>query len=228
MSIQSFFNKISQVSVPELLDFLAHNQSEITLKIKDQYIKTNVTTLKEGKYFTLLKFTDYSFSNEPVTCSFQVKEDRYFFKTFLNSQNIGTTMSVPENIFHLQRRNDYRVSMPVGVFYVCEIRFVNDKKTKYKAEIRDISLGGCQFSIKEKDVIKTDDIFDIYFKIDRFEFTSLKLIAKHIKTIESADGLSSYSLIGSSFSVLDNQIISEMQSMLMFLDRIHRRKSDDL
>lgn len=223
MSAQSFFNKTNQVTAKELIDFLEHNQSEVSFKIKNQFVKTNISSKKDEKKFTVLKFSNFNFSNEPVVCTFQVKEDRYFFNSFLNSENIGITLDISEEIYHLQRRNDYRVAMPVGVVYTCEIQSVNEQKSKIKTEIRDISLGGCQLSIKNTTELKSEDLVELYLKLDRFEFTSIKLTIKHVKKIEGQD----YTLLGASLVEPTNQVISELQSMLMFLDRMHRRKSDD-
>lgn len=223
MSIQSFFNKIGQVSASELLEFLDHNQSEITIKIVNQHIKTNINSLKNNKHISLMKFSSYDFSNEPVICTFQVKEDRYFFKSHLSSTNIDYIVEVPSEIFQLQRRNDYRVSMPVGVVYKCEIRNVNGVKTTTKAEIRDMSLGGCQISVNGTTEIKQNDEVDLYIKLDKFEFPKLPLTAKHIKFIE-AQGTT---LIGASYYQPGGTLIADLQSMLMYLDRVHRGKAKE-
>ncbi|MBY0553750.1 PilZ domain-containing protein [bacterium] len=223
MSIQSFFNKIGQVSASELLEFLDHNQSEITIKIVNQHIKTNINSLKNNKHISLMKFSSYDFSNEPVICTFQVKEDRYFFKSHLSSTNIDYIVEVPSEIFQLQRRNDYRVSMPVGVVYKCEIRDVNGVKTTTKAEIRDMSLGGCQISVNGTVEIKQNDELDLYIKLDKFEFPKLPLTAKHIKFIE-AQGTT---LIGASYYQPSGTLIADLQSMLMHLDRVHRGKAKE-
>ena len=148
MGTESFFNKISQVSTKELIDFFDHNKTEIIIKVLGQYIKTNIQSKKNDKYLSLpLQFSSFEFSNEAVTCNFQFKEDRYFFKSYLNKTNSDYTLEIPVDMYQLQRRNDYRVAMPIGVVYKCEIININGVKTTIKAEIRDISLGGCQMSI---------------------------------------------------------------------------------
>ncbi|MEQ1723537.1 MAG: PilZ domain-containing protein [Pseudobdellovibrio sp.] len=222
MSTPTFFNKISQVSMTELLEFLGHNQTEITIKIINQYIKTNINSRKSEKALSVLKFSSYDFSNEPIICSFQTKEDRYFFKSYLNSNNSDYSIEVPDEVFQLQRRNDFRVSMPMGVVYTCEIRNINGSTKAIKAEIRDMSLGGCQVSVAGGSEVKKDDEVDLYVKLDKFEFAKLPLNVKHVKNIEGQNTL----LIGASFFQLGGALTSELQSMLMHLDRVQRGKAN--
>lgn len=222
--VPSFFNKISQVSQRELVDFLDHNRSELVIKVAGQYIKANITTIKSNQFFSLFKFSDFPFKNEPITCLFTVKEEVYFFKSFLNNTNTDYTIDLPTDIYQLQRRNDYRVSIPVGLYYASEIRSLNDQSKKIKIEIRDISLGGCQLLInKGSEDFKSGDLIDIYIKIDRFEFSQLAMTIKHVKEVESQN----YSLIGASFTDMPGGTVSEMQALLMHLDRIHRGKTLD-
>lgn len=222
--VPSFFNKVSQVSQSELIDFLGHNQSELVVKIAGQYIKTNVNALKSNKYLSLLKFSHFNFKNEPITCLFSIKEEVYFFKSFLNNTNTDYAIDFPADIYQLQRRNDYRVSIPVGLYYASEIRNLNGQSKKIKIEIRDISLGGCQLLInKNSDEFKSGDLIDISIKLDRFEFTQLAMTIKHVKEVESQN----YSLIGASFTDMPGATVSEMQALLMYLDRIHRGKTLD-
>jgi c-di-GMP-binding flagellar brake protein YcgR len=222
MSIPTFFNKISQVSLNELLEFLDHNQTEIIIKIINQYIKTNISSRKSQNALRILKFSSYDFSNEPIICSFQTKDDHYFFKSYLNSSNSDYSIEVPNEVYQLQRRNDYRVSMPMGVVYTCEIRNVNGSITAIKTEIRDISLGGCQISVAANSLVKSDDKLDLYIKLDKFEFAKIPLNVKHVKSIEGQNTL----LIGASYHQMGGELTSELLSMLMYLDRVQRGKVD--
>lgn len=224
MNQQSFFNKISQVAFNELIDFLGHNQTEIVIKIQNQYIKTNISAKKSDKNFALPRFSPHDFSNEKVTCSFQVNEDLYFFKSHLNTAQNDFSLAIPEGGFYqLQRRNNYRVSFPVGLIYTSAIKHINGVSKNIKIEIRDISLGGCQIAVSGSGadtLVKQNDELSVYLKLDRFEFNQLDMTAKHVKTIEAQDSV----LIGCSFDELSASLLSELQAMLMFLDRLHRGK----
>lgn len=222
MTRDSFYEKIGEMTMKEIIDFLDHNQSELIIKINGQYVKANINYIKSQKYFSLLRFNSFDFSNEPVLCTFQVKEDRYFFNSFLSSSKLDYTIEIPQNIFHLQRRNDFRVTMPVGVSYTCVITAQNGILKSVEGEMRDLSMGGCQLAVPAYQLeTKKDDELDVKFTIDRFEFPRLELIAKHVKYLEEQDTL----LIGASYKELKGDETNDMRSVLMFLDRTQRGKA---
>lgn len=224
MSTTSFYHKVSQLDLKELIEFINHNQTELTIKINRQFVKTDVTHIKNEKFFSVLKFHDFEFSNEPVLCSFGYKDELYFFNSYLNNSKVEYLIDIPSEIFQLQRRNDFRVAMPIGLSHDCTINYVRGLSKNIKAEVRDLSMGGCQLSVHAYQLeIKQDDELDIILKIDKFEFSRLNLVARHVKVIKEQDIL----LIGCSFVDLDGEVSSELRSLLMFLDRKTRGKSSE-
>ena len=224
MSTTAFYHKVSQLDLKELVDFINHNQTELTIKINRQFVKADVTHIKNDKFFSVLKFHDFEFSNEPVICSFGYKDELYFFNSSLNNSKVEYLIDLPSEIFQLQRRNDFRVTMPIGLPHDCTINYLRGLSKNVKAEVRDLSMGGCQLSVAAYQLeIKQDDEFDIILKVDKFEFARLNLIAKHIKVIKEHDTL----LIGASFIDLDGEASNDMRALLMFLDRKTRGKSSE-
>lgn len=223
MSESSFYNKISQVASNDLIEFLDHNKTEIVLKVLNQYIKTGINSRKNEKHLSLPKFSTFEFSNEPVVCIFQANDERYFFKSFLNNSSADYSLEIPAEIYQLQRRNDYRVPVPIGVNYKCKILSVNNVKSLMSVEIRDISLGGILISAPGiSSDFKVDDIIEIFVQLDRFEFQKLTITVKHIKFVETQNN----TLIGASLLEPESEILSQLQAMLMHLDRIKRRKAE--
>lgn len=222
MSKDTFYEKLGDMALKEIIAFLDHNQTELTIKINGQYVKAGINYIKNDKYFSVLRFNAFDFSNEPVLCSFQIKEERYFFNSFLNSTKLDYTIDLPEAIFHLQRRNDFRVSMPMGIPYTCIITAQNGIQKSVEAEVRDISMGGFQLSAPAYQLeTRTNDLLDVKFVIDRYEFPRIEVEARHIKFLEDQDTL----LIGASFKDLSGDAATEMRSVLMFLDRAQRGKT---
>jgi c-di-GMP-binding flagellar brake protein YcgR len=220
---KSYYQTISELNLKELVSFIDHNQTEIVIKISNQFVKTNVNHIKNEKYFSILKFHSFDFSNEPITCLFQSKDEIYFFYSYINTSKAECTIDLPSEIYQLQRRNDFRVSMPIGLPHTCEIIYVNGVQKNIEVEIRDLSLGGCQLSTPAyKSEINSDDEFSMKLKIDRFEFAELHLKARHCKTIKEQDSL----LIGASFLDISNDNLSDMRALLMFLDRKTRGKDE--
>lgn len=222
MDSASYYNRVGQVEHKELVDFIDHNQTVLTIKINSQFVKTNVNYVK-GNYFSLLKFHTYEFFNEPISCVFRYKDDIYMFSSYLRATKIDYLIDVPADIFQLQRRNDFRVSIPIGLGQDCVIQYARGIAKNVKAELRDLSMGGCQISTAAFDIeMAIDDSFDVSLKIDKFDFQKLKMIARHIKKIEEQDTL----LIGASFDGLDGENLNEIRALLMFIDRRSRGKNE--
>jgi c-di-GMP-binding flagellar brake protein YcgR len=224
MNITAFYRKVSQLDLKELVDFINHNQTKLTIKINLQFVKADVTHIKNEKFFSVFKFHDFEFSNEPVICSFGYKDELYFFNSSLNNSRVEYLIDIPTEIFQLQRRDDFRVTVPIGLSHDCTINYVRGLSKNVKAEVRDLSMGGCQLSVAAYQLeIAQDDEFDIILKIDKFEFGRLNMIAKHIKVIKEHDTL----LIGASFVELDGEASNDMRALLMYLDRKTRGKSTE-
>lgn len=222
MSDESFYNKIDQVALKDVIDFLDHNNSEITIKILGQYIKTNINSRKNEKQLSVPKFDSFEFSNEPVSCVFQIKDDRYFFKSFLTNGPADYCIEIPTDIYQLQRRNDYRVVMPIGVNYKCKIVSINDSKALISAEVRDISLGGCLISVPGlTSDYNVNDKLELFLQLDKFEFQKIPVEIRHIKHVETQNT----TLIGSAFTEPESELRAQLLAMLMHLDRVKRRKA---
>lgn len=224
MSANTFYYKVSQLDLKDLVNFLEHNRTELTLKINNQFIKANVNSIKNNKYYSISKFHSFEFSNEPIICTFSHKDDLYFFKSHLNNSKVDYLIDIPTEIYQLQRRNDFRISMPIGTSHTCVINYCRGLAKNVNVEIRDLSLGGCQLSAPAYKIeIQAEDEFDISFKIHQYEFGKIKLKARHVKNIKEQDSL----LIGASFIDMDGDNLAELRSLLMYLDRKGRGKQDN-
>lgn len=222
MSSDSYYNKVGQIEHKELVEFIDHNQTALTIKINNQFVKTSVNYVK-GNYFSLLKFHTYDFYNEPISCVFRYKDDIYMFTSYLRSSKVDYLIDIPPDIFQLQRRNDFRVSIPIGLPQDCLIKYARGIAKNVKAEIRDLSMGGCQISTAAFDIEMTaGDEFEVSLKLDKFDFPQLKMTARHVKRIEEQDTL----LIGASFEPLDGDSLNDMRSLLMYIDRRSRGKNE--
>lgn len=219
MSKDTFYEKIGEMAMKDIIAFLDHNQSELTIKINGQYVKANVNYIKNQKFFSILRFNSFDFSNEPVLCSFQLQDDRYFFNSFLSSSKLDYVIEIPKDIFHLQRRNDFRVAVPTGVTYKCTITAQNGIFKSVPAELRDLSMGGCQIAVPAYQLeSKKDDTLDMKLEMDGYEFNRIELTARHVKYFEDQNLL----LIGTSFKVTGEEA-TDLRSVLMFLDRTQRK-----
>jgi len=221
---QGFYQKIGAMDLKELVSFIDHNQTELIIKVANQFVKANVTHIKNDKHFSIFRFHTFDFSNEPVTVCFHSRDEIYFFRSYLSSAKVEYIIDLPSEIFQLQRRNDFRVSMPIGLPHKCVINYINGSQKNIEVEMRDLSLGGCQLNAPSYETeVKNDDEIFISLKIDRFEFSQIRLRARHCKVIKEQDS----TLIGASFIDLDGENLSELRALLMFLDRKSRGKDSN-
>lgn len=227
MSIESFFNKISPNAASSLLDKLVNEKYELTIKIEsEQFIKSKIVSKKNDNEIKIEKLNTEEYSNSPITCLFQTGNHRYFFYSYLKSTTNDWLLSIPKEIFQLQRRDNFRMPMPIGTRYNCEIVYINGRSSKLVVDIRDMSLGGCMLSVAgnaSDHNIKANSEIDIYLKIDKFEFTRLPLTVKYVKFFEQQKTSS----LGTSFVDPDSNTLANLQSLLLYLDRVHRGKRSE-
>lgn len=224
MSDQVFFTKLAKNAIVETIDFLVHNQTEIILKIKNKHLKTKILS-KKSSGFSIYRFSFETYIDESVICSFEIKNEKYFFKSLLNSTNAEFLLSIPDEVFHLQRRNDFRVAIPMGTDYECALVRINDHNVNIKAELRDISLGGCLITIPfTSERVSLDDTIDLSLEMFQFDENILPCTAKHIRTIENTKTIH----VGLKFKdTLEAHTLADLQVLLIHLDRIQRGKKYD-
>ncbi len=225
MSEPTFFNQLSDQNSKEVLAFLVHNQTNLIVKVDKKHFKTKMLTKKNDREFTVYKFNFQNYQNEAVVCSFDIKDEKYFFKSIMKATNAELLISFPNEVFQLQRRNDFRVNIPTNVTYLCELKTVNKTRLNVMAELRDLSLGGCLVSVKEgaKLSIPADSEIEIHIKINDFDSPHIRTVAKHIKMIKGNDTLQ----LGLKYIDPMADFLRELQGLLVQLDRLHRKKTDD-
>ncbi len=225
MSDSSFFNKLAPNTTQDILEFSFRSQINLVLKIHDRHFKTRILTKKNDREFSVYKFNFVEYQNEDVICSFDVRNDKYFFKALLKATDSDFIISIPADVYQLQRRNDFRITITPSISYSCEVRLINFKKLTAKAELVDLSLGGCLISLKNADKFEVpkDGEVEISLKINDFENQSIVTIAKHVRMIGSNNSLQ----LGLQYVDPSANFLSELQTLLIQLDRIQRGKTLD-
>ncbi len=221
MNNKTFFTKLDNAKKIEILDFLIHNSTPIVLKVKNEHYKSKILNRTKKGFFSIYKFSLINFNQENVMCSFSIRDEKYFFKSMLSYDSDEFRIDIPVEVFQLQRRNDFRINIPIGLSYICEIKRMAYPKGPFKVELRDISLGGCQIAFPSK-LTTVDDGSDIDLKIimNQFENDKIPCTAKHIKKIEKAE----MTIIGLKFFDPSAELLTDLQGLLVYLDRVHRGK----
>ncbi len=149
------FTRISDNSEKaRLFTDLAQSRSEVLAKKSEP----------NSDVFVLLA---YDFSNQKLMCKVQgathpltgsgtliitffVGGEKYFQHADFSVMADIVSISIQSPIFHLQRREDYRIKLPTGYRALLEMVAINGKTQKHSIPIMDLSGGGCRIQIDTK------------------------------------------------------------------------------
>lgn len=216
-----FYNLVDNVKRDEVILSLMNDNIEIALKINIKHCRAKILAKRNANEFLISQVSKEKFKDERITCSFEFKRNKYFFKTLLTSNVDGMTILSPTELFQLQRRDNFRMVIPIGVKYVAELQSINGKRINEKMEIRDISLGGCQVVFK-KIAIKINPGDHLQIKIQMLDLDKelISCQAKHVLPLQSDTKVQ----LGMTLTEPDANLLRGLQSLLIHLNRIHRGK----
>jgi hypothetical protein len=84
-----------------------------------------------------------AFGRGDVFLSFMLGGEKYFFQGQFNVKRTIIYIEAAEAIFHLQRRDDYRLRIPESYQALFEITAINGNMKKISLPLADLSAGGC-------------------------------------------------------------------------------------
>lgn len=217
-----FYNIINATKFKETIEFLVHNQTSFTLKIRSKHVRSKVINKKNDRELLIYKFNFEDFASESVICSFEIKAEKYFFKSEITTNKLNLVIQIPQEIFQLQRRDDFRIVVPVGSAYECCIRTIDGRPVKLNAEVRDLSLGGCQIGTLKTDYhLQRDVEIGFNFKMNHIDRENIYCSVRHVENVMHNTKV----IMGLKFKSSDADFLADMQALLVQLDRIHRGKT---
>lgn len=214
------YSAIDTPSYDEIINFLVHDQPEITFKIGSEHFKSKIHKMN-GDRPLLYKFKLTPFQNQEVHCSFDVGTDKYFFKSKINTELNDLVLIWPSEIFKLQGENNFRFAVPEDMNYVCEITHINGFPKKISCQIRDMSLGGIKLIcpvVGRKDYSESEMTLKIIIK--DYELYDVPC---QVKLYVPPKGSSRTQI---SLKFLDNSasFLTDLHNLLIYLDRVQRGK----
>lgn len=88
--------------------------------------------------------------NGSLILSFFVGGEKYFFIGSYTSAIDSIFVETPSLLFHLQRREDYRLKIPIGFKALYEVVSVNGVTHKHSFPMADLSGGGCRILVNNQ------------------------------------------------------------------------------
>lgn len=86
-------------------------------------------------------------SDGNLVITFFIGGEKYFFIGHYRVVGENILLKTTEPLFHLQRRNDYRIKIPVSYKALFEVVAINGTTKKLSIPITDLSGGGCRLVI---------------------------------------------------------------------------------
>lgn len=117
-----------------------------------------------------------------LICSFFLGGEKYFMQTQYQVRDRQLLVKTPEDIYHLQRREDYRIKIPNHFKALFEVHQINDKYIKYSLPIWDLSGGGCRLCLNDKKykLNAEDELHGHLFFPDR-QPTQVHAVIRHVR-----------------------------------------------
>ena len=201
------------------MEFLFNKNTEVIVKIGGSHTKTNFVPT-EKKHLILINKFQKKFDRQQILCNFEIKGDQFFFKSQCESDNHSLTVDPPTKIFKLQRRNNFRINIPLTMPQTTQIK----EKPQLKVICRNISLGGALLSLttSKSDDFKLNDILHISISIYEFQEKNIESLVRFVEYKEHSQTV----LMGIQFLELDSEQSSELQKTLIRIDRFLRGKDD--
>ncbi len=191
--------------------------------------------LCKGQADTIYKLKAARFSNQRLYCiqqpdsskltithevmisSFMLGGDKYFFQAEAQYDDGEVFFMTAFDLFHLQRRQNYRVKIPESYNATMSIEEINGQAVKLKAQLYDISSGGCRMVYESgKIILKMDDFMKTRVIIGRKDPMEISAMVRHI----APDPLNKKAhVLGLEFKPLSPNMESRLFAITMDLHR---------
>ncbi|QLY24961.1 flagellar brake protein [Bdellovibrio sp. KM01] len=184
---QEIFKKLSREDeLVKLLIDLATAQGEVLCKGKtENLIKVKaVHWHSQSKHLEcLLESPENLKTGEEFLGYFFLGGEKYYFEGTATVYGNRCQLPLPKEIFHLQRRQNYRVRIPAGFQAFFDITQINNSAVKIHAKLGDLSAQGCRLIEKETvATFKMGDILKGKLLIAKNSAIQLTAEVRHVKT----------------------------------------------
>ena len=154
-----------------------------------------------------------------LICNFFLGGERYFFRSLAITKNDQVELSYEGELFHLQRRQNYRIKIPENYSAICLITEHKSIPVKLSAHIYDISSGGIRVElIANEPVLISGDSVTAHIFIGKREALQVEGIVRHHK-LEKFATKPSKQIFGVEFTEMGSFIEGKLFAITMDLHR---------
>lgn len=98
-------------------------------------------------------------SKGELVLNFLASTEKYFLKTTYTLSVSDLIINLKSDLYHLQRREDYRIKIPKGYGAHAEVASINGAPHLERITFDDLSAGGCRINVK-KGLLKQGDVLE--------------------------------------------------------------------
>lgn len=224
------FSKINDQERLRLFKDLAAARVEIAAKgVPDEIYRFNVdrTTPRSQLICTVPFGLNTPESGKDLVCQFFIGGERYFFKALARIEHEKVVLEINSPLFHLQRRQSYRIKIPEKYPAKFLISELNKQGVKLTTDIVDLSSSGCRVAlVASSPVLQPGDQIKAHLVVGNREPLEVEGIIRHHK-LETFATKPSKQTFGVELNTSSSLIEGKLFSITMDLHRefFSRRKS---
>lgn len=158
-------------------ELLCKGQEDAVCKLRVTFFNTKTQCLEcSFESSTTLK------NQEEYLGHFFLGGEKYYFQTSAQIHQGKVAVPIPAELYHLQRRQNYRVRIPEGYKAFYNLILVNDQPAKITGQLLDLSSQGCRFlSTMTSSSLKMGDAVTGQLIIPKRSPMEIQGVVRHIK-----------------------------------------------
>lgn len=215
------FSKVSTEERQSLFKDLATAHGEIVCKGEGdeiyRLVAARITDLRE-LFCSFAPGSPKPLQEKELFGNFFLGGERYFFKTPVHVGEKVAVLRTDVELFHLQRRQNYRLKIPESYQSKFTALTRNQAPLKFSGRVTNLSLHGCAVVLKQEvPDLKTGDLLSVQLQIGFREPLALEGTVKHVKVEYLRE--ETRQSFGIEFQSVTSQIEARLFSLTMDLYR---------
>ncbi|PIS11567.1 MAG: hypothetical protein COT73_03295 [Bdellovibrio sp. CG10_big_fil_rev_8_21_14_0_10_47_8] len=213
------FTKISDNSEKaRLFSDLAEAKGEMIAKrtepTADVFVLMAFQYAQQSVYCKIVGATHPQLPEGDLILNFFVGGEKYFFQTKYKMSGDQVVLMTDAPLFHLQRREDYRIKIPVSYKALLEIVSINGQTLKKAIPVVDLSGGGCRIQTDLKSLpLKVQDQLKGHLFLPDRDPISLTASVRHIRTDNQGRGTTCGVQFVGMTEILKNKLIAVVMDL---------------
>lgn len=210
---------VEQTIKDKIIDLMLHKK--VLLRIQDKTGNHSFSS-HQGSHkdmITLSKSSDINLQSPEANIYFEHESNLYSFRSVIKQNAEYIYLSIPTEIFKVERRENFRMDIPTTMQQSC--RLIDFPLAKCR--IVDLSLGGVLIQAKGLDFEKIKDLKNIKLKMTLLDLEDESFNCE-IRIIRQ-DNEHQALLLGLQFEKLSTTLTQTIQSMLFQIDRYYRNRN---